>query len=129
VSLMPHEESNDNHSVPSPGMPSGAAWLNVDSLAAKEEESWPELDKVKATNDINWLKAYGWIAIAITVVFTLVFIFSLIFWSAHYLIPEKYFWLSPEQLSKIQSVLFSGGMGAVISTVVRRQMDRLARSK
>ncbi len=33
-------------------------------------------------------------------------------------------WLDSQQLGKIQSILFSGGMGAVISGIVRKQIEK-----
>jgi len=49
---------------------------------------------------------------------------GLISWATHYLSPDKFHWLSDDQLSKIQSVLFSGGMGAVVSGIIQKQLKK-----
>lgn len=110
--------------VPPPVFPNKVTWADQSS-AKDEERNWSSLDEVRQTNDRNWLVFYGWIVIAIAVIFLLVFLGSLVIWALHYMLPTCYLWLSGEQLSKIQSVLFSGGMGAVISSLIKRQMDRL----
>lgn len=130
MSSLPPEADGAQQAVPKPDLPLGSAWFkDPASLAAQEEAGWEDLDKVKVNNDRNWLKVYGRIVITITIVFTGIFLLSLLAWSSHYLLPEKCFWLSEKQLGKIQSILFSGGMGAVISTVIKRQMDRLSSSR
>lgn len=81
---------------------------------------------VKTTNDRNWLVVYGWIVIVITITFTTIFLASLVIWALHYTLPPNWTWLQEPQLSKIQSILFSGGMGAVISSIIKRQLDKFA---
>lgn len=108
-----------------PDIPSVASWINS-SAAKSEEKGWPSIEKVRAENDRNWLVAYGVIVIVVAGVFTAIFLGSLIVWALHYMLPHCWTWLDAEQLSKIQSVLFSGGMGAVISSVIKSQMDRVA---
>lgn len=130
---MPEEQLPPDLSVPPPEI--GAPKWADKEFAQKEEENWSDLDKIKKSNDARWLKMYGWIVVVITIVFTAIFLFGLIIWSLHYMLPECRIWLKPEQecytwlnseqLSKIQSVLFSGGMGAVISSVIKRQIDKL----
>lgn len=100
------------------------AWADT-TMAQAEEKKWAKLDEVLAKNDTNWATVYGWVVVVFTIVFSLIFLSSLIIWSWHYMMPENCLWLSDAQLSKIQSVLFSGGMGAVISSVVKKQMDRV----
>jgi hypothetical protein len=101
-----------------------APWANKDA-AVDEERNWPSLSDVKEANDRIWLRFYGFIVIAIAVTFTFIFLSSLVVWAVHYILPKHCLWLDADQLSKIQSVLFSGGMGAVITSVIKRQMDRL----
>lgn len=115
--------------IPGPDLPpEDAGWLKgASSLAAKEEANWGDLAKVRVDNDRSWLKVYGWIVIIVTITFTMIFLAGIVAWSLHYVLPDQHLWLSTEQLSKIQSILFSGGMGAVVSTVVKRQMGRLER--
>ena len=90
----------------------------------KEEKNWTRLDEVRENNDVVWLSVYGKVVVAITVAFTAIFLTSLIVWALHYVLPAKCTWLTEAQLSKIQSVLFSGGMGAIISSIIKRQLDK-----
>lgn len=111
-------------SLPPPDPPEDWGWVDQ-SLAEAEEKNWPDLEKVLKENDVAWAKAYGKIVLVFTVVFSSIFVLSLAAWSAHYILPKCWLWLSDDQLSKIQSVLFSGGMGAIISSIIRKQMDRV----
>lgn len=111
-------------SLPPPDPPEDWGWVDQ-SLAEAEEKNWPDLEKVLKENDVAWAKAYGKIVLVFTVVFSSIFVLSLAAWSAHYILPKSWLWLSDDQLSKIQSVLFSGGMGAIISSIIRKQMDRV----
>lgn len=110
--------------VPSPDPSTIGAWADQSS-ARKEEKNWPDLSEIHQSNDRNWLKFYGFIVIGIAATFTFIFLSSLVIWALHYMLPKHCLWLDMDQLSKIQSVLFSGGMGAVISSLIKRQMDRL----
>lgn len=97
--------------------------------AKKEELEWDELDQVKKNNDVLWLKDYGKILIYLTRTFAAIFIWALLVWTWHQIGPADFWgmktqWLNQEQLSKIQSILFSGGMGAVISGIVRTQVNK-----
>lgn len=97
-----------------------------DAAASKEERKWgtDALENRKITNDMLWLTVYGWILCVITSVFALIFLAALLSWAWHYLSPEYFQWLDAPQLNKIQSVLFSGGMGAVVSGIVRAQIGK-----
>ena len=114
-------------SVPSPpDFAESMPWAAKDSLAKEESERFGELDdlqKQHVANNITWLKTYGIVVMVMTVVFTVIFGVSLIVWSLHYILPESCLWLSADQLSKIQSVLFSGGMGAIVSSIIKNQLD------
>lgn len=121
---------NAQGGVPAPDLPSDSRWLDgAQSAANREEKEWGSLEKVGEQNDVNWLRVYGIIVIAMAVTFSFIFLGSLVVWALHYMLPECWLWLSDHQLSKIQSVLFSGGMGAVISSLIKRQMDRLEAGK
>ena len=96
-----------------------------DVAAQDEEENWsnePAIRGQKVTNKVMWLKVYGPIISLFTVVFALLFVLSLGAWAAHYILPVSCHWLTAEQLEKIQSVLFSGGMGAVLSGIAQKQL-------
>jgi hypothetical protein len=97
----------------------------VDFKSAKlEQKNWQTLDEIREKNDGRWLSVYGLIVIFLTLIFSILFISSLVVWSWHYLAPSYWTWLSSEQLSKVQSVLFSGGMGAIVSTIVQKQLSK-----
>lgn len=99
------------------------SWATV--AAEKEDAGWGALDDVKRTNDKRWLTVYGWVLLGITVVFAGVFLSALLVWVWHYLGPSSCLWLEDYQLSKIQSVLFSGGMGAIVSGIIREQLGKV----
>jgi len=52
------------------------------------------------------------------------FVAAFIIWGYHYCAPQSWTWLTAIQLDKIQSVIFSGGMGAVISGIIRNQLSK-----
>lgn len=54
--------------------------------------------------------------------FVTVFMASLGAWVIHYITP--WCWLTPEQLSKIQSVIFSGSLGAIVSAYMQKQLSK-----
>jgi len=97
-------------------------WADV-SQAKAEERNWPDEDRlkgVKLRNDILWHRVYGWIVALMMIFFSLVFVASLGVWIIHYI--TAYGWLTDEQLSKIQSVIFSGSIGAVVSSYMQKQL-------
>ncbi|MEX1035964.1 MAG: hypothetical protein WDZ54_08410 [Sneathiella sp.] len=111
--------------LPVPPPPEDLPGWSEDKQARLEEKNWDNEDKLrgqKVANDIIWLKVYGLLIVVVTVVFTALFLASLVIWSVHYLTP--YGWLNPEQLSKIQSVIFSGSLGAIVSTVLQKQLQK-----
>ncbi|MBB6262520.1 hypothetical protein FHS77_003096 [Paenochrobactrum gallinarii] len=99
-------------------------WADT-SMSRKEEANWDDVDKlqgVKASNDILWHKCYGLIVVFLMVFFVLVFVASLGAWIIHQITP--WCWLTPEQLSKIQSVIFSGSLGAIVSSYMQKQLQK-----
>lgn len=115
-----------------PALPSDVSnpppsWVSADDPAQKEVSKWDNqkvlLDQ-KTNNDLNFLKVYGWVLVVLTIVFAFLFIASLVSWACHYVMPEGWGWLKDNQLSKIQSIIFSGTLGAIVSTVVGRQISK-----
>ncbi len=95
--------------------------------ALKEVRKWPDEDELKGIknkNDARWLTCYGWLVVAATIFFTILFIASLAAWSWHYLAPTSWTWLTPDQLSKIQSVVFSGSLGAIVASIMKKQIEK-----
>ena len=110
--------------IPNGGNERGKAPEWASPEAKQEEKNWDSLDEVRRENDKMWLRLYGKVLLVVTVVFTAVFIAALLVWTWHYMAPSGGQWLDDKQLSKIQSVLFSGGMGAVVSNIIRNQMGK-----
>lgn len=113
-----------NTGVPPPESGAPPDWAG-DSNAEAEEKHWGNEEKLldaKTWADILWARAYGAVMIAILVVFAILFLGSLVSWSLHYILPNKYLWLSVEQLSKIQSVVFSGSLGGMVSLIAQKQL-------
>lgn len=112
--------------VPPPEDEGLPKWFG-DQKAKKEDQNWDQEGKLKGqeeTNHLWWLRAYGTLIVLFLVVFALLFLGSLVSWAGHYMLPVSWHWLTSEQLSKIQSVLFSGGIGGVVSLVAQRQLSK-----
>lgn len=111
---------------PSPDAENAPRWAR-DPSAVGEVENWDDEKALRGQerkNRLWWLKAYGIVAVIFTVVLSILFIFSIIAWSWHYLMPESHAWLTEAQLSKIQSVVFSGALGAIVSGILQKQLAR-----
>lgn len=109
--------------VTTPPKANSPDWL-TGGKGRDEDANWTELDKAKAKNDLFFLRLYGFITLSLTALFTILFAASLCVWACHYLLPEDWRWLPVPSLEKIQSVLFSGGLGAVISSMAQRQIAK-----
>lgn len=109
--------------IPDPGPSELPKWVDT-SAARKEEKQWLNLEFARQRNDGWWLFCYGVIVVMLTVVFSLLFVSTLIIWSIHYLAPQSWCWLTDTQLSKVQSILFSGGMGAIITSIIQKQLAK-----
>ena len=115
--------------VPPPpdGLADSPSWAD-DSDAKQEEKLWAKEEKLRGThidNDITWARIFGYIVASLMVFFTVLFVGSLGAWFFHYLTPWS--WLSTDQLSKIQSVVFSGTIGAVVSSYAQKHVEKRAR--
>lgn len=115
--------------VPPP--PEGAAdapsWAE-DTAAKQEEKFWSKEDALRGLqidNDIIWTRVFGWIVAFLMIFFTSLFVVSLGSWFIHY--TTSWCWLSPDQLSKIQSIVFSGLIGAVVSSYAQKHMAMRAK--
>jgi len=96
------------------------------SAAETEDKKWDTLEDIRLSNDSRWLRAYGWIVLILTIFFSTAFSLAFLIWGLHY--TTSWTWLEDWQLDKIQSVLFSGGMGAIVSGIIRTQLGK-ARSE
>lgn len=100
------------------------AWADM-SMAVREEKSWPDekaLQGVKRKNDVLWHRTYGIVVVIMMIFLVLIFIASLGVWVFHYVTPWQF--LTSDQLSKIQSVIFSGSLGAIVSAYMQRQLSK-----
>ena len=96
--------------------------MDGDTQAKKEESIWD----IERENYHRWLRIYGFIPPTFLIVFTGLFLFSLLSWTLHYLFPIGWHWLDAAQLSKIQSVIFSGSLGAITSFIFKKQVSKSA---
>jgi len=105
-------------------LPEQPAW--ADSPRAQEEEkNWTDEDAlqgIRRKNDILWHRVYGWVVVVLMIFLVLIFIASLGVWVVHHITPYQF--LTQEQLSKIQSVIFSGSLGAIVSSYMQRQLNK-----
>jgi len=97
-------------------------WVKL--RARQEDKRWESLDDIRLSNDSRWLRVYGWLVLLLTVMFALSFLAAFLIWGLHYTGKSEWLWLKDSQLDKIQSVLFSGGMGAIISGIIRAQLAK-----
>jgi hypothetical protein len=98
------------------------SWFH-DNLASKEEKLWnneEELRGVKTANERRWLTVYGWVLPVMMCCFSFFYISTLTVWAWHYLTP--WLWLTTDQLSKIQSIIFSGSVGAFVAAMAQKHM-------
>ena len=112
--------------VPPPEETKFPPWV-TDPNAVAEERNWADEDaltKQKRENDLNWLWWYGKVVVILLIFFALLFLGSLASWAAHYLLPTDRHWLDADQLSKIQSVLFSGSVGGVVTLVANKHLSK-----
>lgn len=95
--------------------------------AAKEEsDNWDKEDTLRGqerSNQIRLLWCLGYIVPIIVGLLSLLFVIAFTSWTLHYILHADYHWLTPEQLSKIQSIIFSGAMGAIVSGYLKSQIS------
>ena len=112
--------------VPPPpeGSDSNPAWAR-DKRSEKEVKNWADEDALRGVERRNqkWvLLVLGFIVPIFMILFALIFGFAIAIWAIHYFIPESCHWLSPDQLAKIQSVIFSGSLGAIVSAYAQNRI-------
>ena len=110
---------------PPPGTEKPPKWAG-NSFAKREEENWPNEDALKgqkAKNSMWALKAMGVVTVILIIFFVFIFIVSLSCWLFHQVAPSGYQRMDEAQLSKIQSVIFSGSIGAIVSGYVQKHIS------
>lgn len=68
---------------------------------------------------VRAIRHSGMVFIAAMYFFSGLFALSIGLWFWHFLAPAEWCWISDEHLGRIQSVVFSGGLGAVLSGLVQ----------
>ncbi|MEC5293494.1 MULTISPECIES: hypothetical protein [unclassified Aurantimonas] len=113
--------------VPPP--PSGAdaqtPWAD-DRQAALEDKNWADEEKLRGQRGKNrfwFLLNSGLLSVVFMWFFSAVFIASMSVWLIHYLAPVAWQWLNSDQLGKIQTVVFSGSVGALVSAFANRHFS------
>jgi hypothetical protein len=110
-----------SESVPPPDIePDPPRWAK-DARATNEEKKYGDEDALKGQereNAMMWLKVYGYLVPSLMVIFTALYVVTLAIYAIHYITP--WCWLTDAQLSKIQSLIFSGSVGAFIASVVTK---------
>jgi hypothetical protein len=97
----------------------------IDPKARNEEKYFGDEDLLKGVrveNEVRWLKAYGLIVPVMMWFFAFLYLAALTSYALHFLTP--YVWLSDAQLSKIQSIIFSGSVGAFVASVVLKHHSK-----
>ena len=107
---------------PPPDWVKSEEW-KADKAARNESSNWPNPEALKGTKDKNTLlllRHSGYIAVCLMWFFAVVFVVSMAVWLVHFLTP--YGWLDDGQLSKIQTVIFSGSLGALVSAFAQKHI-------
>ena len=99
----------------------------AESRVSGETQAWADEKAIKGARDANtvsFLRHSGWIGIVFMYFVAFVFIISIAIWFVHFLAPDQWQWLSETQLSKIQTVIFSGSFGAILSAYAQRHLNQ-----
>ena len=119
---------NTDKTVPPPPPPiESSAWFSDYNKAKEEEANWDKEGKLRGQeekNHLRWLQAYGYVVIVFLFFFALLFVLFVGSWTFHHLLPSEFHWLDENQLSKIQSILFSGSLGGVVSVVAQKHLSK-----
>lgn len=119
---------DNQNSVPDPAQPPTPNWVGgkeweTDRVATNEDLEWPDqaaLEGTRAISVLRFIQHSGWIGVGLMWFFAFVFVASMSIWLWHFLTPWE--WLADEQLSKIQTVIFSGSLGAVVTTFAQKHI-------
>lgn len=109
--------SSDNNKVPPPERENSPKWLK-DSLANLEVENFDKLDKINKRNQSWWLFTIGICGVVLIIALFAGFILTFVTWVIHQI--SNCGWLDSVKLSKIESVIFSGTMGAILTTAAQK---------
>lgn len=99
----------------------------AESRVSGETQEWDNekaIQNARDENTVSFLHHSGWIGIVFMYFVALVFIISIAIWFVHFLVPDQWQWLTETQLSKIQTVIFSGSFGAILSAYAQRHLNQ-----
>ncbi len=94
------------------------SWDQSKEIAKGEKTDWTsleELNRQKIRNDIRESWVMGWIVPALMIFLCIFFVIFLGSWSWHFVASDYWQWLEDDQIDKIESTIFSGSLGAVVS--------------
>jgi hypothetical protein len=95
-----------------------------DPLADFEERRDPldaQIEEQDKRNKLNFKRAYGLLSVLSMYIIWTVFCIVAVIWLLNYIIPVPF--LKPEQLDKLQSIAFSGMLGALATSWARRHIE------
>ena len=113
---------DDKAPPPSPDWVEGKEW-EIDKSAQDEKSKWPDqaaLDGTKVVSIRRFIQHSGIIAVCMMWFFAIAFTSSIAVWLIHFL--TTWTWLDNDQLAKIQTVIFSGSLGAVVTTFAQKHI-------
>ena len=101
-----------------PPLPESFGWRDLNQGKA-ENKNWTNEEKLSNQKNINELRLLwvtGWVIPVVLFFFVVLYVFAIGFWAFHYLAPECWHWITDANiLDKIESVVFSGALGAIVS--------------
>ncbi len=101
---------------------SGRGWDRSEKIAKGEKKDWTNEEKSaqqKSENTVKELKSIGKIVRFLMFLFCGLFVVFLGSWAWHFIMPECWHWLKSDKINKIQSIIFSGSLGAMASIYFR----------
>ena len=101
---------------------SGRGWDTSKENAEKESKDWvKEQEKANIRREL-WV--IGWIVPALMIFVCILFMIFLGSWSWHFFGTEGWHWLEDDQIDKIESIIFSGSLGAVASIYIQGKIKK-----
>jgi len=100
------------------------SWTDF-AQAKQEDRNWDneeELRGILHRNDARWHKSYGWVVVILMWFFVCLFLSTLVVLAVHYLTPASF--LTDAQLSRIQSIIFSGTIGSVVTSMLQKRINK-----
>ena len=119
----------DGFDVPPPDndWEKGKGWLH-DNAAKAEQQKFDDENALRSSKArahrlfIRTLTSLGiWTLVAIWIALIAIFASYIL----HLLMPECWYWMSPKKIQKLETTLFSGGVGAVLVSFLRSHLDSL----